>query len=59
MGHPVIGHLVAHRGGHGLHTAFAEKILAESDAWRIVESPGSERTPAAAVAAEAPDFVTR
>lgn len=59
VGHPVIGHLVAHRGGHGLHTAFAEKILAESDAWRIVESPGLEHTPAAAVAAEAPDFVTR
>ena len=23
VGHPVIGHLVAHRGGHALHTAFA------------------------------------
>ena len=58
VGRPVIGHLVAHRGGHGLHTAFAEKILAEADAWRIVESPDPEHAPAA-VAAEAPDFAAR
>ena len=39
VGHPVIGHLVAHRGGHALHTAFAAKILEERDAWRIVDAP--------------------
>ena len=59
VGYPVIGHLVAHRGGHELHTAFAAKILEAPDAWRFVESPGLEHVPAAAVAAEAPDFVTR
>ena len=59
VGYPVIGHLVAHRGGHELHTAFAAKILEAPDAWRIVEAPGLEQVPAAAVAAEAPDFVTR
>jgi UDP-3-O-[3-hydroxymyristoyl] N-acetylglucosamine deacetylase len=37
LGHPVIGHLVAHRGGHGLHTAFAAQVLAEPDAWSLVE----------------------
>ena len=37
VGHPIIGHLVAHRGGHALHTAFASKILEETDAWRLVE----------------------
>ena len=37
VGYPIIGHLVAHRGGHALHTAFASKILEESDAWRLVE----------------------
>src|SRR5216117_2917200 len=37
--HPVIGHLVAHRAGHALHTAFAAKILEESHAWRLVEAP--------------------
>lgn len=39
VGHPIIGHIVAHRGGHGLHTAFAAKILEERDAWELVESP--------------------
>jgi UDP-3-O-[3-hydroxymyristoyl] N-acetylglucosamine deacetylase len=39
VGYPVIGHLVAHRGGHALHTAFAAKILEERDAWRLVEAP--------------------
>ena len=38
VGYPVIGHLVAHRAGHALHTEFAAKILEESDAWRLVES---------------------
>src|SRR5690606_5389729 len=44
VGHPVIGHLVAHRGGHALHTEFAARVLEEQDAWRLVEAPGS--TPA-------------
>ena len=39
VGHPVIGHLVAHRGGHALHTAFAAKILEERDAWKLVDAP--------------------
>jgi UDP-3-O-[3-hydroxymyristoyl] N-acetylglucosamine deacetylase len=39
LGHPVIGHVVAHRGGHALHTAFAAQVLEESDAWRLVEAP--------------------
>lgn len=39
VGYPVIGHLVAHRGGHALHTAFAAKITDETDAWRLVEAP--------------------
>src|SRR5947207_1451993 len=39
VGYPVIGHLVAHRVGHALHTAFASRILEEADAWRIVETP--------------------
>jgi UDP-3-O-[3-hydroxymyristoyl] N-acetylglucosamine deacetylase len=39
VGYPVIGHLVAHRGGHALHTAFAARVLEERDAWRLVEAP--------------------
>ncbi len=37
VGHPVIGHLVAHRGGHALHTAFAAQVLEERDAWTLVD----------------------
>ena len=39
VGYPVIGHLVAHRAGHALHTEFAAKILEETLSWRLVESP--------------------
>ena len=39
VGYPVIGHLVAHRAGHALHTEFAAKILEETVAWRLVEAP--------------------
>ena len=39
VGYPVIGHLVAHRAGHALHTEFAAKILEETNAWRLVELP--------------------
>jgi UDP-3-O-[3-hydroxymyristoyl] N-acetylglucosamine deacetylase len=39
VGYPVIGHLVAHRAGHALHTEFAAKILEETSAWRLVEAP--------------------
>jgi UDP-3-O-[3-hydroxymyristoyl] N-acetylglucosamine deacetylase len=52
VGYPVIGHLVAHRGGHALHTAFAAKILEEMDAWRLVE--GTTDLPLAALPTVAP-----
>ena len=49
VGHPVIGHLVAHRGGHALHTAFAAQILEERDAWTLVDGvPKPEQAGAAA-----------
>jgi UDP-3-O-[3-hydroxymyristoyl] N-acetylglucosamine deacetylase len=38
VGYPIIGHLVAHRGGHALHTAFAAQVLEERDSWTLVES---------------------
>jgi len=46
VGHPVIGHLVAHRAGHALHTEFAAKILEETHAWRLVEASGEALLPA-------------
>ncbi|HUR35989.1 MAG TPA: UDP-3-O-acyl-N-acetylglucosamine deacetylase [Vicinamibacterales bacterium] len=45
VGYPVIGHLVAHRAGHGLHTEFASRILEESDCWRLVEGSADVALP--------------
>ena len=39
VGYPIVGHLVAHRGGHALHTAFAAHVLEDAEAWTLVESP--------------------
>ncbi len=56
VGYPVIGHLVAHRAGHALHTAFAARILEQVDAWKIVEGDAAltgEPLPASAARAAA------
>ena len=45
VGYPIIGHLVAHRGGHALHTEFAAQVMDETDAWTLVEAPASEAVP--------------
>src|SRR5438270_10962666 len=47
VGYPVIGHLVAHRAGHALHTESAAKILEETHAWRLVEAPRADAAPRA------------
>jgi UDP-3-O-[3-hydroxymyristoyl] N-acetylglucosamine deacetylase len=53
VGHPIIGHLVAHRGGHALHTEFAARVLDEVDAWTLVDAPTKPSVvPAAAVSIE-------
>jgi UDP-3-O-[3-hydroxymyristoyl] N-acetylglucosamine deacetylase len=54
VGYPVIGHLVAHRAGHALHTAFAARILEQVDAWRIVDGEQTQIAPSplSAVAAK-------
>ena len=55
VGYPVIGHLVAHRAGHPLHTEFAAKILEEAQSWRLVQAPFDAPLPIpAAVNAPAP-----
>ncbi len=67
VGHPIIGHLVAHRGGHALHTAFAAQVLEETDAWTLVEAPVDRRaarrcdasTHAASKSRSAPSTVPR
>jgi UDP-3-O-[3-hydroxymyristoyl] N-acetylglucosamine deacetylase len=52
VGYPVIGHLVAHRAGHALHTEFAAKILEDAHAWRLVEMPIESATVPLGVAAK-------
>ena len=42
LGYPIIGHVVAHRGGHKLHTAFAAKVLEDVNAWQIDEAPAAQ-----------------
>ena len=55
VGYPIIGHLVAHRAGHALHTALATKILEEPDAWVLVDSAAPAPVPVpSAVAAGSP-----
>src|SRR5690349_6810849 len=48
LGYPVQGHLVVHRGGHALHTAFAREVLAQRDAWQLVDAPTPSFIPAEA-----------
>ncbi len=55
LGHPLIGHLVAHRGGHALHAEFAARVLEEQDCWKLVEVPaGPAAAPAVPVGHVAP-----
>lgn len=37
LGYPVLGHIVANRAGHAMHTTFARRVLEERDAWTVVE----------------------
>jgi UDP-3-O-[3-hydroxymyristoyl] N-acetylglucosamine deacetylase len=39
VGYPIIGHVVAHRAGHALHTALVSRLLEEREAWVLVDSP--------------------
>ncbi|MBE0617190.1 MAG: UDP-3-O-acyl-N-acetylglucosamine deacetylase, partial [Proteobacteria bacterium] len=53
VGMPLLGHLIVHKGGHGLHDALVKALLARPDAWSVVETDAVEtrrpevRTPAA------------
>lgn len=37
LGHPIQGHIIAHRAGHTLHAGLMEKILQQKDSWELVE----------------------
>ena len=52
IGHPLMGHLVVHRGGHALHTALAAEVLRQRDCWEFVDAASAARP--SAVQAERP-----
>jgi UDP-3-O-[3-hydroxymyristoyl] N-acetylglucosamine deacetylase len=52
VGYPIIGHVVAHRGGHGLHAALAAKLLQERDAWELIEAPAAGARVSAGLSAD-------
>ena len=39
FGHPLVGHVVAHRAGHAMHFALVDRLLREKSAWKLVRSP--------------------
>ena len=41
VGRPIVGHVVAHRAGHALHTQLATEILNDQEAWCLVEAPSA------------------
>lgn len=47
VGHPILGHIVAHRAGHALHTQLAAELLADQDAWVLVEVDAVDEIPPA------------
>lgn len=58
VGRPVIGHLVAHRAGHALHTEFAAKILESKDSWQLVDGADEVQVPALGATAEATTYAS-
>jgi UDP-3-O-[3-hydroxymyristoyl] N-acetylglucosamine deacetylase len=41
-GYPILGHIDAHRSGHGLNNQLLRAIFADASAWRIITLPGIE-----------------
>jgi UDP-3-O-[3-hydroxymyristoyl] N-acetylglucosamine deacetylase len=55
VGHPIVGHLVVHRGGHALHTAMAIELLKQTDVWQFVGvSEGADRAARVRIPASQP-----
>lgn len=47
LGVPILGHLIAERSGHALHTRLVESILAQPDKWELLNAkdlPATRRT---------------
>jgi UDP-3-O-[3-hydroxymyristoyl] N-acetylglucosamine deacetylase len=57
LGHPLVGHLDVVKGGHALHAALCQRLLATPDAWTLVTHPqlGVLETPGRPAAALFPE----
>ncbi len=44
LGMPVLGHVVAERSGHGVHTALVGRVLRDDSAWEIIDSSAVENS---------------
>ena len=42
MGMPLLGHVVAYRAGHALHSELVERLLAERESWDVTTLPAGE-----------------
>jgi UDP-3-O-[3-hydroxymyristoyl] N-acetylglucosamine deacetylase len=49
IGRPLLGHVIAERAGHAMHTALVHKIMHDPSCYQVVT--GEEAGPAAAQAA--------
>jgi UDP-3-O-[3-hydroxymyristoyl] N-acetylglucosamine deacetylase len=56
-GHHILGHVVAERAGHAMHTALVSRLLRDRSAWKLV-TLGGERTRIKAARAAAPQLAT-
>jgi len=56
-GHHILGHVVAERAGHAMHTALVSRLLRDRSAWQLV-TLGAERSRTKTVHAAAPSLVT-
>lgn len=52
LGHPVMGHVVAHKAGHEMHSRLLIQLLADRDAWTLTTREPAAATPQVAVAAQ-------
>lgn len=48
LGHPLAGHVVAHRSGHAMHYALVSRLLKSKDVWRLVNASEADLATSAA-----------
>jgi len=58
LGHPLLGHVVAYKAGHEMHSRLLRQLIADRDAWTLttLEPAAGEREPAALTEAAAASF---